>query len=239
MPLLAHAEFELKPYRAAYKLYSSGSERGSGERWLIQVDDEHWKAHSSSAASYLFLSDNRLEESIFYYSDSQILPLQYRYERTGTGSDHISLITFDHQANQLQEHGDKDEFKASWKEGLKDGVTYQVAIRKLLSKGETDFTFPIISKSRNKEYRFKVTGKEQLTLPYGDVDTIRLERVRSSKKRETFIWVIPEFDYVIARIKQLYKGSEQFDLQLHQFERLEPAMHPEQLKQLKADARLP
>jgi predicted homoserine dehydrogenase-like protein len=51
-------------------------------------------------------------------------------------------------------------------------------------------------------------------LPYGLIKTIKLKREIKEKKRVTYAWFAPELDYLLVRLYQVKKGTEQFEAQL-------------------------
>ncbi|MCA1768321.1 MAG: DUF3108 domain-containing protein, partial [Idiomarina sp.] len=65
------------------------------------------------------------------------------------------------------------------------------------------------------EYRFKVLAKEQqLSLPYGEVEAIKVERIRDNNRRQTFFWFAPELNYVMVKMQQFKEGEEQATMSL-------------------------
>jgi hypothetical protein len=56
-----------------------------------------------------------------------------------------------------------------------------------------------------------------LSLPYGKVKTIRIERTGTGADKEVLAWVAPELDYLLVRLWQAEDKVEQFDIQLATF----------------------
>jgi hypothetical protein len=79
--------------------------------------------------------------------------------------------------------------------------------------------YPVIgSKGTIKNYEYQYDGAEELILPYGLVNTIRLKREVNEKKRVTYAWFAPELNYLLVKIYQIKSGAEQFEAQLSELE---------------------
>jgi len=57
-----------------------------------------------------------------------------------------------------------------------------------------------------------------LSLPYGNLKTVKVKLIRDSKKRETFAWFAPSLNYTLVRLQQFKEGEEQGDIKLKAYE---------------------
>ena len=78
-----------------------------------------WQYHTNTEASLLFLSDRRYNDSVFQLSGSQVQPLNYVYERRGTGSNRYYAVTFNRE-NEYLRNDNGDEIHAEWRDDLLD-----------------------------------------------------------------------------------------------------------------------
>lgn len=206
--------FSLPPFNAEYKAYRSGMELGSASQSLSLNQAGEYTLHFQSSASFLFLSDKRSEISTFSVQGEQLVPRHYRFKRTGTGSDKNTEIRFSLTDKQIQINQDQ---VLPW-QGETDNQLFHLDIRRRLAAGETRFSYQTINeKGQPDEETFEVIGEEKLSLPVGEVDTLKLQKVRANSKRQTFIWLAPDLDYQMARLKQLKEGKEQLDIQLKSY----------------------
>ena len=224
---------ELRPYHIEYTVFIKGSEYGTAKRTLLQVEDTLWYLETRTNISWFILSDTRTEKSWFKVYQDHVLPLQYQQKREGTGPDYLSFILFDHRLKKLKEVGDYNQFSAHYKTGLLDGASYQFQMSRDIANGATDMQYPIIMKGKNRDYRYKVIGHEQLSTPMGKIATIKLERVRNNSKRKTQVWLAQDYAYAVARIWQSKEGEEQADLIINSFKWLKPTAMPALKKQLR------
>lgn len=191
-------------------------ELGTATQTLKENNPGEYTLRFESSASFLFLSDKRSEISVFDVKENRLVPQQYRYKRTGTGKDRNTTIRFSEPDNQIVVN--QNEILA-WQDET-DNQLFHLDIRRRLASGETRFSYDTINEKGKKDQEtFAVTGNEKLTLPMGQIDTIKLHKVRENSTRETHIWLAPGLDYQMVRLRQLKDGEEQLDIQLASFTR--------------------
>lgn len=219
----ATQDIEIKPYIAKYKLFRSGEEHGEAKRELFALDSMY-RLRYESAIEWMIFSDERFETSEFIIEGNQVKPLNYQMERKGTGPDRSYQVTFDRENQQLigpkkRRKNKKNKSPApalQWNESWLDPISYQQQMYIDLKQGKKEFRYHFVNrKGQEHEYIFKITGQEPLVLPYGKVDTIKIERVYEGKsERQTIAWFAPELDFALVRLWKGKSGVEQFDLQL-------------------------
>jgi hypothetical protein len=204
----------LVPFEAKYKAFRFGRDLGYAQLALQDLGREKFRLSYTSKVSFFFLSDERNEVSLFSYVDNQIIPYKYKYRRTGTGSDKKLDIEFD-QSNKMI-HLAKDKL-IPW-QGELDNQLYRLDLQHKLSLGETQFSYKLINyRGQLRQYDLVVVGKEQLTLPYGLLEGIKVKIVRANSNRETFAWFAPELHYLLVRLQQFKDGDEEGDIQLSEY----------------------
>ncbi|WP_168171392.1 DUF3108 domain-containing protein [Lacimicrobium sp. SS2-24] len=201
----------LSSFEAHYTAFRSGMELGHATQRLSHSKDGLYTLHFSSSASFLFLSDKRRETSEFRFEKGEFIPQQYAYQRSGTGKDRQTDIRFSSQNNEIIVNQDKH---LPWSEET-DNQLFHLDIRRRLAAGENHFHYQTINERGKKDEEiFAVMGEERLTLPIGELDTIKLQKVRKDSPRETYIWLAPQLDHQMVRLRQLKDGDEQLDIQL-------------------------
>jgi len=89
-----------------------------------------------------------------------------------------------------------------------------------LKAGKTAFSYPIIDKKGNqRSYDFEVDGKETITLPIGNLETIRVKRIYDNNKRQAMAWFAPEHDFLLVKMYKGKGGIEQFQIKLKQYDK--------------------
>lgn len=202
------------PYEASYVLSRRGTERGDAKRVLEQLDDGQWRYFTVTSASMLFLSDKRENDTRFELEDGRVVPVSFDYSRTGTGSNRSLNVSFDRANEQvLDVHGNPVDLE--WDPDLLDpnAVLHQLQLD--VAGGEDRWTYTLVDESGNKrDYEFARVNTETLSLPYGEVEAIRVDRVRESERRQTHFWFAPELNYTLVKMQQLKEGKEQAQIQL-------------------------
>ena len=95
---------------------------------------------------------------------------------------------------------------------------YRLDLQQKLAQGQKEFNYHVINyRGQERDYHLKVMGTEQLTLPYGMLEGIKVEIVRQNSTRETFAWFSPQLNYQLVRLQQFKDDKEQGDIQLKTF----------------------
>ncbi len=214
-PMAAQADL-YTPFRADYEVYHGKSSLGGGRYELEKLAEGRYLMGYESAVKYLFLSDKRTEQTEFTVSDQGLSPQHYRMERSGSGPDFGAEITFDHDSGQILAQYKKRQAKFELTTPIYDSLLYQQQLRLDVASGVTEMHYPFIQKTGQREYRFKVTGNETLKLPFGTLETVKVERIRENSDKETIFWLVPSLDYIVARLAHFEEGKLKADMQLKQ-----------------------
>lgn len=235
----------LQSYQATYTVFRDGDKIGEGIRTLeirplpsessdnsskSSASDYSYQLTSRSDLSWWIFSDHREDKSqgqlVAQPSGFQVVPLAYQFSRTGTGSNRAQSLRFfpDQQRLEAIKSYKDESFEVNWHPHLHDAISYQLQMQfdfapAPMGQGVTDKTYDLIYKNDEHHYRFRVLGEETLSLPIGEVKTLKLERVRSpDSSRETYIWLARDYHYMVARLQQQKEGEIQADLQLSRYE---------------------
>lgn len=212
---------QLTPFKATYKAFRFDDDVGHAVLFLEQLKQNRYRLRYDSKLSRFFLSDKRFEESVFMTRGDKLIPFQYRYKRTGTGPDKSLSVNFDTENQKILINQDKT---LPWQNEM-DNQLYRIDLPLKLATGKTEFKYHFINyRGEVRDYGFKVIGKEQLNLPYGMLEGIKVKIMRSSNKRETYAWFSPELNYTLVRLQQFKKGKEQADIRLEKYESLSPKL---------------
>lgn len=207
-------EGALESFEAKYKAYRFGRELGYANLQLEDLGREKYRLTYDSKVSLFFLSDKRKETSLFSFKDDQILPYKYSFKRSGTGSNKSLEARFDEQSKQITLNQDNT---IPW-QGELDNQLYRLDVQLKLANGESEFEYSLLNyRGELRHYKLQVMGKEQLDLPYGMLEGIKVKIIRENKKRETFAWFSPELNYQLVRLQQFKEGEEQGDIQLSEY----------------------
>jgi hypothetical protein len=205
---------ELVPFTAKFTAFKYGKELGSATLKLDDLGRNKFKLSFRTKAAIFFFTDKRYETSLFSFKDDVITPYRYTYEHDGALKDNSFRAEFNSETKSILVDG---ETQLPW-QGELDNQIYRLDLQRKLANGETEFEYTLINnRGQIRKYKIIVIGKEQLDLPYGMLEGIKVKIVRESKKRETFAWFSPELGYQLVRFQQFKDGEEQGDIQLSKY----------------------
>ena len=209
---------DLITYDARYEVQRGGSDYGEAVRSLIRNEDGSFHLHNETEISFLFLSDVRRYDAQFNFADAQVSPLEFYFKRSGTGRNKTLHVRFDAQAQQVVDVASNAPLPIEWSSDLIDEASMLEQLRFDLTHSEaTEFSYTIVDdKGELDTQKFQRLGQENLQLPYGEMNAVKVRRVRENSSRETLFWFAPEHDYVLVKMLQKKEGDEVATLLLEQ-----------------------
>ena len=190
------------PYDAEFTALYNGTRMKGTRRLQRGEDGSYLLAHQAK-----IFGASILEESRFSVADERIRGDRYDMERAFFGVKREFHVRYDWEKGQARLSG-RYKGELPLDEHPLDLLTYQVALRCDLAKGNRGETnYPVIAKNLIRGYRFKVKGEEHLDTEMGRLETLVVERLRDNNERTTLLWVAPELNYMVVRLKQYEKDD--------------------------------
>jgi hypothetical protein len=210
------------PFEASYNVLRSGKKHGEAKRHLKKTEQGYELAYSSDI-SWLIFEDKRSEQSFFTIQQGRVQPSRYLMQRTGSGPNRYYELNLNWDRKELRVEKAKKLKTVQWNEQWLDPLSYHSQLALDLQAGKTEFVYQVLNRhGEERQYSYKVAGEEWLSLPYGKVKTIRIERTGTGADKKVLAWVAPELDYLLVRLWQAEDKVEQFDIQLASFKSMEP-----------------
>ncbi|WP_299494588.1 DUF3108 domain-containing protein [uncultured Shewanella sp.] len=213
-PLVQATITPLTPQTAEYQVYYGSIELGQARYQLSPKQGSIYQYRFDSDVSLLVLWDKRHILSEFTVEDDNLIPIRYTHDRKGTGSDYQDQTVFLKDKQEIFSRYKDKKVKLPYKELIYDPLMAQLQFRLDISKGAKNLEYKMVKEGEVDDYKFKVLGREQIKVVSGVYDTIKIEVVRDSKKRQTFFWMAPSLAYLPIRLTHFEKGSKQLDIQL-------------------------
>ncbi len=208
----------LKPFSAKYQVLRSGKVHGEAERYL-KPWGQGYELGYKSKISWLIFKDERHERSRFVLKDGHLQPFFYQLKRWGTGPGRHYELNLDWAKQQLLTGKEKEPKTIEWDKQWLDQLSYHSQLVLELAAGKTEFSFDVLTRHGDpRSYQYKVTGEELLSLPAGQLKTVRVERVGKDLDKQVIAWVAPELDYLLVKLWQAEDKVEQFDVQLQSYQ---------------------
>lgn len=205
----------LEPFSAQYTAdWQQVPVRGSAERQLEQNADGSWKLLFTASMLVSGLS----EESRFRYDQQRFVPLSYRFERNGLGKSKKVAHDFDWKS-KLVTGLDRDKpVRLVLKSGLLDKSTYQLALQEDVAAGKRSMSYQVLDGDEVETYDFRVLGEERVQTEAGQIDALKVERVRdpTKSKRQTVLWFAKDWGHLLVRLHQVEKDGKEYQIMLKQ-----------------------
>ena len=205
---------QISTFEASYNVLRSGKKHGEAKRY-VKTTEQGYELGYSSDISWLIFTDKRSEQSFFSIKDGRIQPSRYVMQRTGSGPNRYYELNLNWDTKELRVEKAKKLKTVQWNEQWLDPLSYHSQLALDLKAGKTEFVYQVLNRhGEERKYSFKVAGEEWLSLPYGKVKAIRIERTGTGPDKQVLAWVAPELDYLLVRLWQAEDKVEQFDIQL-------------------------
>jgi len=208
----------IEPFTAEYTIIRKSDPVGKAVRQLKYLANNTVEYSYQTNIEWLIFSDSRKESSIISLNNQIVTPTHYQYKREGTGRDKSYEWQYDLAKKSATNVKTKQTLNIDFPENIQDKLSYHLQHRFNLIKNPTQkhFVYPVIGTSGTiKNHVYQYDGKEEVMLPYGTVEAIRLKREVVEKKRITYAWFAPELDYLLIKLYQTKAGVEQFEAQLN------------------------
>jgi hypothetical protein len=164
------------------------------------------------------------ESTAFSLQDEQVVPVQYKYRRSGLGKNRNTVLTFDWDNMKVLNDVQSDPWEMDIKEGTTDKLLYQMKMQQDLvsahSKGQPwpVLEYQVADSGRLKRYHFEVIDEEVIDTPVGKINTIKVSRINDRKNRTTTFWLALDYGFILVRFRQKTDKGKGFELLLKEAE---------------------
>lgn len=207
----------LLEYVAEYEASANGL-AATATRSLSKIDENSYRLSNSLQASLAGQTlASLVQASEFIIEGNRVVPLNYTYQLSGVSrASHAIFFNWDAEIALSTE--DDESWQLPLRDGVMDQLSYQVALRQALidnSDSEAIFSFDIIDGDAIEMQQYRLVGEEILSTPLGELNTLKLERVReASDQRASKIWLAVDWNFLLTRIEQLNNSGLQIVLEL-------------------------
>ncbi len=210
-------------FNAHFELYS-GDLRVGETTWTLEAlgDDRHVYRSLSNATGLVSLFSPRkvLEQSEWREKDGVLLPLAYSYKRSGGSRKRHMEIAFDWKEGVASHTFRADTWHMPVQKGTVDKLSYLLLMMRDLADGKREMHYPIADGGRLKRYHLKVIGEELLETALGPLQTLKVQRLRESDKRNTVVWCAIHYGYFPVQIGHREKDGTDVVLRIKSLEGL-------------------
>jgi hypothetical protein len=192
----------LLPYDALYKVSRSGLT--AQRRIHLRLDGETYTLVATTKLTGLLALTGRgpiIEESRFVLEKGRIRPLRYQLEDGSDNHDKDIQINFDWLSGKSHGYAKGKQWQFPLISELLDPLTFQLAARRALMRGERTPVLHVHEGNRIRRYDFIKEATQTIRLGRKPIDTIRYFVDRGSKRR-LYCWLAPTLNYLPIRLEQ-------------------------------------
>lgn len=198
----------LSTFHAEYRVTNGSIQLGT-TTISLQPDTGGWHYRSITEASglaSLFVSGQAIESTWLEPHNGRLRPMVYDHSAPDKEND--IRVDFDWAARAAKVRDADGVRTLDLDKDTLDGFSATLAMIQHVARGEQDVRIATIDDDGERETLvFRQAGRESISVPFGTFETVRVERVRRGKKRETITWLAPELDWVAVRIDQRKNGD--------------------------------
>jgi len=195
---------ELQPFSASYTAdWKQLPMSGTAERSLTKEANGVWKLSFKASMMIASLS----EESTLTLDKDTLLPQSYHFDAD---------LDFDWTAKKVTGTDRGDAVNIPLNRGMVDKSTYQLALQHDVAAGKKSMSYQVVDDGEVDPYDFRVLGSEKVDTKAGQIDAIKVERVRdpTQSKRITVLWFAKDWDYLLVRLQQVETDGKEYNIML-------------------------
>ena len=178
---------------------------GTAERKLVKQPDGTWQLTFN--AEMLFYSFS--EQSRFKLDENnRIQPISYQLSKGALGKNRQASVNFDWKRKQADSREDNDQWALAIQPGDLDKISYQLQLQEDMRQGRKDLHYLVVNEDERDDYQFLVEKEEILQTPLGEINTVRLKMQRDNNKRQTWIWLAKDWNYMLVKLRQVEKNKD-------------------------------
>ncbi len=193
-------------FKAHYVVKKGPIELGRATHELKYVPGGELVYESSSDSTGLadmLFSDHIRETTRLKQDGANLLPLEYRYDRSGKRKRTMSQ-QFDWAQGKVISRVDDAVTEYPLPPRTLDPSGYQVSLMLDLAKGERNFSYLISGKNDIRSYDIDNLGDERIDTVLGNLNTVVIQR---KDKRITTMWCAYDLDFLPVKIQHEEKGG--------------------------------
>lgn len=207
----------LNSYSVEYGLKSKHYKMSAKATRTFKINDENI-ASLEQSASILIAKISQQSKFKLDTQSCMLSNISYRYDRSIFGKRKSYKINFDYDNKQVVENNDGKKKTFPLEKAAYDELSYQELLRCQLMNSNNiaagqEFDYLVRTKGKDRLYQFVVEGEEKINTKIGELDTLKLTRIRDpeDKNDKNFIWFAKDHNYLLVK---LYQEDEDDTLEL-------------------------
>jgi|AZII01.1.fsa_nt_gi hypothetical protein len=208
-PLIANEAASLQLYQANYSASFNGIPI-EAKRQLTK----HEQGYRLETSAHNFIGNMQETERLHLDPEGAIRIDAYTSKRSFFGSKRKEQLIIDHQRNKAIYTRKKKKRETDLQPDYLGPISYQLQLRRDLAEPDSTLKYTVISHGKIKHYQFERLGNEVITTELGDIDSIKIRRVRDKQDRETIFWMAEKYAYLPVKVWQREEDGESYEMLL-------------------------
>lgn len=217
MLVIGTASAELPDFTASYKVLRGALGIGTARIALTRETGGgyHYTSHSwPSRLAGLFNKDRRHETSSGQIIGGRPRPDKYHYLRAGGDHERVAHLTFDWDGMRVVNNVAGSRWRMSIPAGTQDKLSTRLGMMQALAAGKTDFSFDVADGGKLKQFHYQVLGRENLELPAGTFESVKVAELRGKVLHRTWVWCAPALNFLPVQILREDQDGTRYSSQL-------------------------
>ncbi|MEW5249312.1 DUF3108 domain-containing protein [Microbulbifer discodermiae] len=200
---------ELRPFNAVYQASYNGL--GVEATRKLTGRDNNWRLDFNADSIFAGID----EYSRFVLHGDQLRPLHYEYKKSGLGRGREIALNFEAEQRRVVNLTNPKRSLEEVPQDVQDKLSYQLQLALDIAAGKEKLEYRVADGRKIRAYKFSVVGTETLQTPMGQVETIKVQRLREGDaQRETVIWFAPAWNYALVKLWQQEEDGKSYQIAL-------------------------
>ncbi|MGB0665115.1 MAG: DUF3108 domain-containing protein [Pontibacterium sp.] len=219
LPAVSDTSTGLSPHSAQYKLVLDGKGRFETKaiRKLTSDAEQQWSV--SLKASTFIASFSEITR--FRLDDQGITPLTYDKKSKVFTKKTERQLRYDWPGLQLT--NGEQQWPLSLAQPIYDPLSYQLQLQLDLAQGKTSLSYQVNTGEQLETYQFERLGNEKVSVGYGTLDTVHVERTyahttnatnEKGAGKTTRLWFAPSLNYQLVKLERVNQKGQTTHLTL-------------------------
>jgi hypothetical protein len=202
-------------FSASYQLEKGLLQVGVLEVTLKTTSDDEWIYESNTRATgvaKVFLGEKPVvDRSVLAVLDDLILPISFEHIQKQGSKDRSQFVSFNWPQHTAQAKYKEKDNSIPLQKNMFDNFSVQLLLMANIDQLPDIFTLPVISKAKQKPFKFYKIGNVPLTTSLGVIDTLLIERRKDNDKNSTYkIWAAADAFGLPVQIEKTENGKSQY-----------------------------
>lgn len=191
---------------------------GSMNIKMVRTLEQKGNAYSLQSTATSFMA--KISEVSQFSNEGELKANSYSYERKIFGVKKNEYLAFNWPKQQVvYTKGKKQVSSKPLAQHTLDPTLYQLQLQQDLVQNpeKKNFNYTFARRNQIKTYHFERQAKEKITFNGQDYSALVLARVKDDSAKETRFWLIPELDYMLAKIQHTEEDGDTYQVLLTRY----------------------